>query len=331
MYRNHLKWRIRYGADTILEEFPKSDWFDFLCQHYPASHSDKKCPKILRARDGSHLAIETMGNLNYEALTSGLVPLDEVIRYHIWSMELNEQTRRNFFKEQGSKFLNQAVVIEDLQGLGLGHLNMMFVIKKFSDIDSVNYPDMLRKVFVLNVPPVFGMIWNGVRYIWSAGQQDRMQFISSGSTDLSTELLKLIGPDNLPKEYGGELDYMPPQKQAYDVIMEQLKALPTKKYIDENIPRSDKFEKVISVNEKSEFFEKSLEYEFKTSDEILFSVFFISSNSKQEVIYESEKFNSNEIPTFGRFLLNRVGSYTLCWSNDSWTRSKTLSYSTKIL
>lgn len=47
-----------------------------------------------------------------EALTSGFVPLDEVMRYHIWSMEHNEKLRREFCKENGYKELVQAVVIE---------------------------------------------------------------------------------------------------------------------------------------------------------------------------------------------------------------------------
>lgn len=59
----------------------------------------------------------------------------------------------------------------------MGHLSMMYVIQQFSAIDGPNYPELLRKVFVLNVPPVFGMVWNGVKYIWSSGQKDRMKFI----------------------------------------------------------------------------------------------------------------------------------------------------------
>lgn len=65
----------------------------------------------------------------------------------------------------------------DLHGLGMGHLSMMYVIQQFGVIDGPNYPELLRKVFVLNVPPVFGMVWNGVKYIWSSGQKDRMKFI----------------------------------------------------------------------------------------------------------------------------------------------------------
>jgi hypothetical protein len=53
-----------------------------------------------------------MGNLNVEAITSGFVPLEEVMKYHIWSMEYNENIRRNFCKENGYKELVQAVVIE---------------------------------------------------------------------------------------------------------------------------------------------------------------------------------------------------------------------------
>jgi hypothetical protein len=84
----------------------------------------------------------------------------------------------------------------------MGHLSMIYVIQQFSAIDryyffnslvnslnSVNYPELLRKVFVLNVPPVFGMVWNGVKYIWSSGQQERMKFICM---ELSLNLFIII-------------------------------------------------------------------------------------------------------------------------------------------
>jgi len=119
----------------------------------------------------------------------------------------------------------------------MGHLNMMYVIQQFTAIDSVNYPELLRKVFVLNVPPVFGMVWNGVKYIWSSGQTDRMKFISSGSSDLTKELTTVIHPDYLPKIYGGNLDYSPPPKSTYDDIMSQVKAIPKKEYVVETVPR----------------------------------------------------------------------------------------------
>jgi len=159
-----------------------------------------------------------------------------------------------------------------------------------------------------------------------------MQFISSGSSDIS-DLLKVIDPDNLPKEYGGELDYMPPTKKPFDDIMTQLKPIPKKNYIEEGICRSDKFQKVINVNENSEGYGKYLEYEFKTTpDDIIFSVTFQpqGSSQKPEKFYECEKFNSHEIPVFGRIFLNKVGNYNLCWTNDSFIRSKKLFYSTKI-
>lgn len=332
MYRAHLKWRVKVGADYILEEFPKSPWFEFTCKHYPASHSDAACPKVLRARDGSHLCIEMMGNLNVEAITSGFVPLDEVMRYHIWSMEHNENLRRQFCKENGYKELVQAVVIEDLQGLGMGHLNMMYVIQQFTAIDSVNYPELLRKVFVLNVPPVFGMVWNGVKYIWSSGQTDRMKFISSGSSDLTKELTTVIHPDNLPKIYGGNLDYSPPARSSYDDIIAQVKAIPKKEFVTETVSRSSKLTKDFVVGEGSDQLGKSVHYEFKTDDyEIRYEVTYEANGAKPVSIIEMSEVNSHQIPVFGRWKLDKPGKYSITFDNNSWVREKTLHYTLKTL
>lgn len=42
MYRKSMKWRALVGADHILEEFPKSPYFEFLSTHYPSNHTDAK-------------------------------------------------------------------------------------------------------------------------------------------------------------------------------------------------------------------------------------------------------------------------------------------------
>jgi len=254
------------------------------------------------------------------------------MKYHIWSMEYNENIRRTFCKEFGYKELVQAVVIEDLSGLGMGHLSMMYVIQQFSAIDGVNYPELLRKVFVLNVPPVFGMVWNGVKYIWSSGQHERMKFISSGSSDMTKELTKAIHPDLLPKIYGGNLDYSPPAKCSYEEIIAEAKSLPKKDYaVTETVPRSGKLSKDFVVENGSDLLGKAVHYDFKTDDyDIRLEVTYEATGSKPVYLIDNHEVNSHQIPSFGRWKMDKPGKYTITWDNtSSWTRSKTVHYNLK--
>jgi hypothetical protein len=246
-------------------------------------------------------------------------------------MEYNEKFRRDFCKESGYKELVQAVVIEDLHDLGMGHLSMMYVIQQFGVIDGPNYPELLRKVFVLNVPPVFGMVWNGVKYIWSSGQKDRMKFISSGASDLTSQLTQVIHPDFLPKMYGGNLDYSPPKRSTYDDILAEVKQIPKKEYVIETVKNGGKFTKEFTVAQGDQLFGTCVHYEFKTIDYgVKFYVQYVGKDGKAVHIIDDGELNTHQIPSFGRFMMDKPGKYIVCWDNSSsWVTSKTLHYTIK--
>lgn len=112
-------------------------------------------------------------------------------------MELANKIRNDIFVELGSKEVQQSFCVEDLTGLGMGHLQLTDLLKAFTQIDkynflfrfiffqdylpliSDNYPNTLRKVVVVNVPTMFSLIWNAVQYFWDAKQVAKFQFIGN--------------------------------------------------------------------------------------------------------------------------------------------------------
>jgi len=325
MFLNSMKWRAKIGADHILEEFPKSPYYKFLTENYPTNHSDPRSPKIFRIRDGSHLCIESMGNLNPEA--AALIPPEEIIRYHIWSMELADKIRRDCAKELGYKYVMQSFIVEDLDGIGLGHLSMSFLLKQFTTIDNANYPETLRKVIIVNVPTIFSMVWSAVQYFWDEHQKAKFQFVSS-SENHSPILLKVISPEYLPKSYGGSLDYAIPKKTIEQLKVE-INAIPKKQFLEDFVPRSGTLEKVFDLTQIGSFFH----YEFKTTDyDISFGIKYRpSKDSKTEEIVPNTLCESNVIPIFARLPITKAGQYILVWDNtNSWTRGKQLFYTTSV-
>jgi len=326
MYRKSMKWRAHVGADHILEEFPKSPYFKFLCENYPTNHTDTKCPKILRIRDGSHFCIENMGSLSAEA--AALVPSEEIIKYHIYSMELADKVRRDILKELGYKEMQQSFVVEDLGEIGTSHLSMASLLKVFTQIDSDNYPETLRKVVIVNVPSMFSFIWSAVQYFWDENQKKKFQFVQSGENHVAV-LTKAVDPSFLPKAYGGTMDYDLPKGDIVQ-MKKELAAIPAKKYANTDfVPRSGKLEKVVVAEEGS-----IIHYEFKTIDyDVSFGVHYKKSEVSQvEEHWAVQRVDSHQIPVFGRFKVEKAGHYVLLWDNTaSWTRGKDLHFTINIV
>jgi len=318
MYQNSMKWRQQVGADHILEQFPKSPYFQVLVNNYPTNHTDPNCPKVLQLRDGGHFCIENMGNLSSEA--AAVLPIEEIVKYHIYSMELAEKVRKDIFIEGGSKELPQSFVVEDIGGIGMGHLSMVNVLKQFTKIDSDNYPETLRKVVIINVPTIFSFVWSAVQYFWDENQKAKFEFIEFGK-DYKTVLLKAIPPSHLPRDYGGELDYSLPRKKTVEEFNKEINAVPKKAFVSDVIPRSGTLEKKVAVKPGT-----IVHYEFKTVDyDINFGIRF--HHTITQVYREVERVESNVLPVFGRFEAELEGELIFHWDNTySWTRGKDLLY-----
>jgi hypothetical protein len=182
-----------------------------------------------------------MGVLNPEAAT--LIPPQEIIRYHIWSMELANKVRDDIFVELGSTELQQTFCIEDLTGLGMAQLQLTDLLKTFTQIDNDNYPNTLRKVVIVNVPTVFSLIWNAVQYFWDAKQVAKFQFIAAG-TDYSAILQKIVPLHYLPKAYSGELDYCLPKAVPLPQLKEMINKIKyNKNFVVDRVPRAGVLEK----------------------------------------------------------------------------------------
>lgn len=84
-------------------------------------------------------------------------------------------------KDLGGETFSPTFAVEDLNGIGLGHLKgpTIGVLKEFTKIDSENYPEGLRKVIIINVPSVFSMIWKVVQYFFDARQKSKFEFLGT--------------------------------------------------------------------------------------------------------------------------------------------------------
>ncbi|GMH66442.1 hypothetical protein TrST_g3006 [Triparma strigata] len=84
-------------------------------------------------------------------------------RHHIWEMEWYNDLMRTLSFREGK--IVKGSVFMDLDGLGMKQMGKetMKAIKKMMGDDSDNYPDSLRKLYIVNAPGFFTFIWKVIR------------------------------------------------------------------------------------------------------------------------------------------------------------------------
>ena len=92
----------------------------------------------------------------------------------------------------------------DLEGVNIGKIfdsKFKKLIKITSKISQDYYPEMLHKMFIVNAPFIFQMVWAFVKNFLDKETQNKI-FIKSGSG--KKEIFKFIDKKNLPVFLKGE-------------------------------------------------------------------------------------------------------------------------------
>jgi hypothetical protein len=68
-----------------------------------------------------------------------------------------------------------------------------------------NYPELLRRVFVINAPKIFSILYSMVEPFMHERTRSKIQIFSHDSVQWKAALLTDIDPDQLPAMYGGTM------------------------------------------------------------------------------------------------------------------------------
>jgi len=142
---------------------------------------------------------ERLGKIDPNGLLEHLSP-DEVVEYHIWIMERTEKLRREC--ATSGRTLG-VVVVQDLDGVGWGHMSLpaLNLFKRCLSIDEANYPEHLRKMYVINTPWIFSMLWAIIKPWIDTNTLAKIKILGSNYQ----EALDIIKPEDIPDYLGGPI------------------------------------------------------------------------------------------------------------------------------
>jgi len=203
LFVNAMKVREAEDVDNILETFPKCHWYKTLCAYWPTSISPDR---FHTAKDGCPVMYERIGLVSPKL--ADLVPMDILIRHHLYNVEIMEAENRKIVEKHG--FSAGTILIEDLEDLGTSHMvgKITKLITSISARDEISYPESIRKVYIVNPPSIFHLVWAIMKPFIEERTQQKFSFGTVSAFAKEWDLI--IGKENLPKYLGGTLDWTPP-------------------------------------------------------------------------------------------------------------------------
>lgn len=236
--RRHI---VELGADHPLK-FPKGELILSLM------------PQLVMAPDALDLQQCPLCVEQYNFSPSELfekITLQDYITYVIYSLEyrqllldqLSEEREREFLRtltdeqkesEDGPIYgqLAYSCVIRDLHGVGWEHLGAkgQEIIRVVVSLASDNYPELMRRTYMINTPWIFNTVWYFVKGLLAPKTIAKVAVMGS---NYKSEITQEIPEESLPQLIGGpyvgyqkyvsfpfKRDYLCPPGECVDALMD---------------------------------------------------------------------------------------------------------------
>ncbi|KAI7865791.1 CRAL-TRIO domain-containing protein [Spinellus fusiger] len=153
-------------------------------------------------RDGCPLYIEQLGYHEAKNIAKHTT-VEEVSNYHIGCNEFLHRVIMDECSKSAGKTINRETVIFDCTGMGWHqfHMPALQYLRSISDTDQKYYPETLNRLFLVNAPSAFVMVWKIVKAWLDPGTIDKIQILG---TDYKQQLLTYVTAENLPTFLGGD-------------------------------------------------------------------------------------------------------------------------------
>mmetsp|Transcript_38187 Transcript_38187/g.53102 ORF Transcript_38187/g.53102 Transcript_38187/m.53102 type:complete len:441 (-) Transcript_38187:156-1478(-) len=313
MIQEHIKWREEYegGIKVLMDPSNHSEGVLQLMRYYPGELHGVD-------RDGIAVYYEKIGKVDPGSLLKQMTK-EEILRFHVYKQEssLNDIINKAV---EGDGVYRGRVAVVDLHNLGWKHKEGLNLLRTIIRIDESNYPEVLKRLFIIRAPAVFTGIWKLVKPWLDVRTLAKIEIC--GYYDFLDALQHEIDISQIPEEYGGQCKCV---KGCFDEKRGGIfcgKWDGTIKSLD--VGRSDSAE--ISIDVLSG---QIVRYEFETEYyDISFGVFFQQADSSEKsLVIDNAKVNSFERKEEGSYEASENGRLLLLFDNTySWTRGKTVTY-----
>jgi len=153
-------------------------------------------------REGFQVLVERIGVADLLGMHDA-VGADEFLRWVIFYHENQEKMMREASAALG-KDRHKMTVLVDLKGynMRLASSSTLAVLHKRTRLEEDNYPEVVKRLFLINTPSLFASAWGIVAFFMDEGTRNKVQLV--GADYLGT-VLKYVESGNVPSFLGGSL------------------------------------------------------------------------------------------------------------------------------
>jgi len=193
-------WRQTHKVDSTYDSFPISE-FESSKQFYPRWNGRRdhlgRPVYIYRLASLVHHSKELM-SVPEERRYQRIISLTEYLVRFVLPL-CSDMT--------DDKSVDCVTTIIDLEGISVTSLwTLKSHLQQSISLTSGNYPETINTICVVNAPSFFPTIWGWVKNMFDEGTKNKVHLTGSGP-DQGKELMEVIPAANLPKIYGGEMDW----------------------------------------------------------------------------------------------------------------------------
>eukprot|EP01124_Arcella_intermedia_P020506 TRINITY_DN27990_c0_g1_i1.p1 TRINITY_DN27990_c0_g1~~TRINITY_DN27990_c0_g1_i1.p1 ORF type:complete len:382 (-),score=75.67 TRINITY_DN27990_c0_g1_i1:44-1189(-) len=312
MFVSTMEWKKEVDVEKIKETLPQNPNFQKLLDYWPSSLHWEEVPTT---KDGSLVLLEALGRVDPALI--GAFGMDILVQFHIYCMEKLESRYWETSEKLG--YWPGFIMIEDLEGLGYHSFssNVLKVVKELVRINQNYYPEMLRKMYILNVPSFFYMFWKGIQLWMEPRSVAKMELINGNATVISGKITEIFDLSVLPTRLCGSSTKDIPKGGLIGDHSSTFREPPQNKV---DLSRGTKYEVKVPAKVGDNIF-----YEFKTAEfDVGFSITCIETKKS---VRSYERVDGSKMVIEGSFNPDTDGTYLFTFDNTySWTRGKTVHF-----
>uniref|UniRef100_A0A2K6K7T0 SEC14 like lipid binding 2 n=1 Tax=Rhinopithecus bieti TaxID=61621 RepID=A0A2K6K7T0_RHIBE len=241
------------------------------------------------------------------------------------------------------KKVETITIIYDCEGLGLKHLWKPAVeaYGEFLCMFEENYPETLKRLFVVKAPKLFPVAYNLIKPFLSEDTRKKIMVLGANWKEV---LLKHISPDQVPVEYGGTMtdpDGNPKCKSKINYGGD----IPKKYYVRDQVKQQ--YEHSVQISRGSSH---QVEYEIlfpgcvlrwqfmSDGADVGFGIFLKTKMGERQragemtEVLPNQRYNSHLVPEDGTLTCSDPGIYVLRFDNTySFIHAKKVNFTVEVL
>nr|CAH0109508.1 unnamed protein product [Daphnia galeata] len=328
MLRASLAWREENEIDQVLKWTQPEVMLKYV-SYGKIGHDKFDCPVYVSAQ----------GRIDYRGLVQSVTKKD-YLRCHNYNQEKLMQDMLEQCLRTGKNVDCQSTLILDLECLSMRQIACRTAVQLGTEQTRVNnlyYPEICRRIFVINAPKLFTVIFNILKPFVAQETQAKMKIFSSNRKEWTAALLEEIDADQLPAFYGGTMvdpDGDPKCPSKFNMGGK----VPYSYYLSNSAPVAKDYMETMNIiagssgckklKYKVDVANSILKWEFMTEGgDIGFRVYFKSAEEGPVDLVPLSRTESHLVTEEGELICVNPGKYVVVFDNTfSMLRSKKLRY-----